>query len=83
MGIDGSSKRFLTNAIPGGVIGNNVVGAAILDPFRDRFWPKSVASFLILAAVMTFLSLQFVTPTRRWRPSLPGPVRRLVRRDSA
>ena len=51
--------------------------------FRDRFWPKSVLSFLFLAAVLTVASVQFVTPTRRWRPSLPGPVRRLVRRRSA
>jgi ABC-2 type transport system permease protein len=62
---------------------NAVIGAAVTDPWRDRFWPKSVLSFLILAAVMIFGSVQFVTPTRRWRPSLPGPVRRLTRRRSA
>lgn len=50
--------------------------------FRDRFWPKSVISMLVLAAVCTLLSVQFVTPTRRWRPSLPGPVRRLIRKRS-
>jgi len=53
------------------------------DPFRDRFWPKTVLSFLALAAVLTLASVQLVTPTRRWRPSLPGPVRRLFRRRSA
>jgi ABC-2 type transport system permease protein len=62
---------------------NDVISAAVTDPWRDRFWPKSVLSFLILAVVMTTLSVQFVTPTRRWRPSLPGPVRRLIRRRSA
>jgi ABC-2 type transport system permease protein len=56
--------------------------AAVLDPFRDRFWPKTVISFLILAAILTFLSIQFVSPTRRWRPSLPGPVRRIRRRSA-
>lgn len=61
----------------------DVVAAAVIDPWRDRFWPKSVGAFLFLAAVMTILSIQFVTPTRRWRPSLPGPVRRLIRRRSA
>jgi hypothetical protein len=82
-GIGGAREPFNNKAIPGGgVISNEAVGAAILDPFRDRFWPKSVASFLILAAVMIFLSVQFVTPTRRWRPSLPGPVRRGSRRGS-
>jgi ABC-2 type transport system permease protein len=66
----------------GGGVAGDVAVAATTDPFRDRFWPKSVASFLILAAVMTFLSVQFVSPTRRWRPSLPGPVRRRIRRRS-
>jgi hypothetical protein len=42
-----------------------------------------VISFLVLAVVLTTASIQFVTPTRRWRPSLPGPVRRLIRRSSA
>jgi hypothetical protein len=69
--------------IPKGGVANDIVAAAVVDPFRDRFWPKSVASLLILAVVMTLLSVQFVTPTRRWRPSLPGPVRRLIRRRSA
>jgi len=67
----------------GGGVANDVAVAVVVDPFRDRFWPKSVISFLVLAAVMTLLSAQFVTPTRRWRPSLPGPVRRLIRRRSA
>ena len=69
-------------AAQGGVV-NDIAVAPVVDPFRDRFWPKSVISFLVLATVMTFLSVQFVTPTRRWRPSLPGPVRRLIRRRSA
>lgn len=54
-----------------------------MNSFRDRFWPKTVISFLVLATILTTLSVQFVTPTRRWRPSLPGPVRRLIRRRSA
>jgi ABC-2 type transport system permease protein len=58
-----------------------IVSAA--DAFRDRFWPKTVISYLVLAAVLTILSIQFVSPTRRWRPSLPGTVRRLIRRRSA
>jgi ABC-type transport system involved in multi-copper enzyme maturation permease subunit len=68
----------------GGAVGSDdVAAAAVADPWRDRFWPKSVMAFLFLAAVMTLASVQFVTPTRRWRPSLPGPVRRLIRRRSA
>ncbi|HXG26381.1 MAG TPA: ABC transporter permease subunit [Candidatus Binatia bacterium] len=62
---------------------DEVVNLAAADVFRDRFWPKSVLSFLILAAVLTVASVQFVTPTRRWRPSLPGPVRRRIGRRNA
>jgi hypothetical protein len=69
------------------IVGNgtadDAAAAAAADAFRDRFWPKSVLSFLLLALVMTLASVQYVTPTRRWRPSLPGPVRRLIRRRSA
>jgi ABC-type transport system involved in multi-copper enzyme maturation permease subunit len=89
-GIGGTGRAFVGQAIPpdalvkgGGSAGDDVSNADVLDPFRDRFWPKSVISFLVLAAVMTLLSVQFVTPTRRWRPSLPGPVRRRIRRRSA
>jgi ABC-type transport system involved in multi-copper enzyme maturation permease subunit len=67
----------------GGANGDVVTGADATSTFRDRFWPKTVISFLILAAILTAASVQFVTPTRRWRPSLPGPVRRLIRRRSA
>ncbi|HEX2626683.1 MAG TPA: ABC transporter permease subunit [Candidatus Limnocylindrales bacterium] len=65
----------------GGVTNGDVVISSLT--FRDRFWPKTVISFLVLAIVLTFASIQFVSPTRRWRPSLPGPVRRLIRRRSA
>jgi ABC-type transport system involved in multi-copper enzyme maturation permease subunit len=67
----------------GGVANADVAALAAADTFRDRFWPKTVLSFLLLALVLTLASVQYVTPTRRWRPSLPGPVRRLVRRRSA
>lgn len=49
----------------------DVSNAAALTSFRDRFWPKTVISYLILAAILTTLSVQFVSPTRRWRPNLP------------
>jgi ABC-2 type transport system permease protein len=69
----------------GGVVGagDDITNAQVAITWRDRFWPKTVLAFLFLATVMTLLSVQFVTPTRRWRPSLPGPVRRLIRRRSA
>ena len=66
-----------------GDVANAGVAPAAVDTFRDRFWPKTVLSFLFLSLVLTLASVQYVTPTRRWRPSLPGPVRRLIRRRSA
>jgi ABC-type transport system involved in multi-copper enzyme maturation permease subunit len=79
----GASGPSMPVILKGGGIANDAVAAAVIDPFRDRFWPKSVLSYLVLAAVMIFLSVQFVTPTRRWRPSLLGPVRRRSRGRSA
>jgi len=73
----------------GGVVIDDWTGVASGDvvvdslSFRDRFWPKTVFSFLALSAILTFASIQFVSPTRRLRPSLPGLVRRLVRRRKA
>jgi ABC-type transport system involved in multi-copper enzyme maturation permease subunit len=67
----------------GDVVEGDVALGVAADAFRDRFWPKTVISLLVLAAVLTLASIQFVSPTRRWRPSLPGPVRRRIRRRSA
>jgi ABC-2 type transport system permease protein len=48
-----------------------------IDSLRDRFWPKTVISFLVLAVVLTLASVQLVTPTRRWRPAIGPALRRL------
>jgi ABC-type transport system involved in multi-copper enzyme maturation permease subunit len=37
------------------------------DVQRDELWPKSVLTWLILSAVFLLLSVQAVSPTRRWR----------------
>ncbi len=47
-----------------------IAGIDQVQPFgvaRDALWPKSVATWLILSAIFLFLSVQFVSPTRRWR----------------
>ncbi len=36
-------------------------------PVRDALWPKSVVTWLILSVIFLFLSVQAVSPTRRWR----------------
>jgi ABC-type transport system involved in multi-copper enzyme maturation permease subunit len=46
-----------------------VVDPTQVQPFgvqRDALWPKSVATWLILSAVFLLLSVQAVSPTRRW-----------------
>ncbi len=43
---------------------------ADIQPFgvaRDTFWPKSVVAWLVLSVVLLLLTVQFVSPTRRWR----------------
>ena len=94
-GVIGGVAPGLPGAVNGGVTGPDVlfanrggfdsgaIPAAAADTFRDRFWPKTVISLLVMAVILTTLSIQFVSPTRRWRPSLPGPVRRLARRRGA
>ena len=34
---------------------------------RDRFWPRSVAAWLALSFALLLISVQLVSPTRRWR----------------
>ena len=42
---------------------------------RNAFWPRSVASWLILSAILIAVSVQLVSPTRRWRLRLRRPRR--------
>ena len=54
----------------GQAVANDVAGAPDAAPFgivRDGFWPRSVAAWLVLSIVFLVLSVQFVSPTRRWR----------------
>jgi ABC-2 type transport system permease protein len=50
---------------------------------RDRYWPRSALTLLLLAVGFTTAAVQLVTPTRRWRPRLPGIPRRPRLRRSA
>jgi len=66
-----------------GVVGNDVVfvdrgvgvapvaiDPAQVQPFdvqRDELWPKSVFTWLVLSVIFMLLSVQAVSPTRRWR----------------
>jgi hypothetical protein len=35
-------------------------------PVRDALWPKSVLTWLVLSVIFLLLSVQAVSPTRRW-----------------
>jgi hypothetical protein len=35
---------------------------------RDALWPKSIVTWLVLSIFFILLSVQAVSPTRRWRP---------------
>jgi ABC-type transport system involved in multi-copper enzyme maturation permease subunit len=37
------------------------------EPARDALWPKSVATWLVLSLIFLIVSIQMVSPTRRWR----------------
>ena len=49
--------------------GQGIANDVAVAPFgltRDGLWPRSVAAWLILSVVFLLLSVQFVSPTRRW-----------------
>jgi ABC-type transport system involved in multi-copper enzyme maturation permease subunit len=55
----------------------DVIGAPdALASGRDRYWPRSALTLMLLAVGFTAAAVQLVTPTRRWRPRLPGIPRR-------
>jgi ABC-type transport system involved in multi-copper enzyme maturation permease subunit len=47
-----------------GVIGGEVAPFGVA---RDAFWPQSVIAWLVVSVVLLLLTVQFVSPTRRWR----------------
>jgi ABC-type transport system involved in multi-copper enzyme maturation permease subunit len=48
-------------------IAPDVVAAQPFGVVRDSLWPKSVVTWLILSVIFIFVSVQAVSPTRRWR----------------
>jgi ABC-type transport system involved in multi-copper enzyme maturation permease subunit len=63
-------------AVPVDAGGNAAVVDVAQEPeafgvIKDTYWPKSAAAWLVLSAVLILLSVQLVTPTRRWRFGMP------------
>jgi ABC-type transport system involved in multi-copper enzyme maturation permease subunit len=52
----------------------------VFDPnagiVRDTYWPRSAAAWLVVSIILVLLSVNLVSPTRRWRPHLRGRGRR-------
>jgi ABC-type transport system involved in multi-copper enzyme maturation permease subunit len=49
------------------VVVDDVAPAQIFEPERDALWPKSIVTWLVLSVVFLAVSVQMVSPTRRWR----------------
>jgi ABC-type transport system involved in multi-copper enzyme maturation permease subunit len=82
--VDGTIRGDIT--IPGDTgVARMVVNDVIVqpvDPFagsRDLFWPRFAAAWLALSVLLVALSVQLVSPSRRWRPHLPDRGRRQSR----
>jgi ABC-type transport system involved in multi-copper enzyme maturation permease subunit len=94
IGGSGASTSTVTNDFGSGVVTqpaggvfikpgvNDIAPTPQIQAFgikRDAFWPRSVAAWLILSAVLILASVQLVSPTRRW---LPWRARRTLRRST-
>jgi ABC-type transport system involved in multi-copper enzyme maturation permease subunit len=65
--------------IVAGVTNDNGFAGGINNDFgvpKDTYWPVSIAAMLATAVLLIVLSVQLVSPTRRWRFRLPRPRRR-------
>jgi hypothetical protein len=60
------------NGVERGVAPNDAVDPTQpFGPQRDTLWTKSVATWLVLSVIFIFLSVQAVSPTRRWHLRRP------------
>jgi ABC-2 type transport system permease protein len=55
---------------------NQVGGGDQFGVGRDTYWPRSLAAMGALSILLVIISVQLVSPTRRWRIRLPRPRRR-------
>jgi hypothetical protein len=76
--VPGGGPMFMGNDVVvvdgGGAIERRALGDGVAvdpnQPFgvrRDGLWTRSVATWLVLSAIFSILSVQAVSPTRRWR----------------
>lgn len=69
-GVDFGANQTFERPVILDDVGGGFAPPADVVPFgavHDAFWPKSLITWLILSVVFLLLSVQFVSPTRRWR----------------
>jgi ABC-2 type transport system permease protein len=75
-----------TCQVVAGVTGQNAAFAGdVQGEFgveRDSYWPRSVVAMIVGALVLIVLTVQLVSPTRRWRIRVPRPRRRPAGSDA-
>ncbi len=64
------------------VTGRGAAGDQQFGIPRDSYWPRSLAAMGGLSVLLIILSVQLVSPTRRWRFHLPRLRRRQARGDA-
>ncbi|MCJ7709273.1 MAG: ABC transporter permease [Chloroflexi bacterium] len=69
-------------SIISGVTRQDVVGDQQFGVPRDSYWPRSLAAMGAVSVLLIILSVQLVSPTRRWRFHLPRLRRRQARGDA-
>lgn len=73
-GLMPSNVKALAVGFGGGVDASgqaDVVLPTSLSALQDQLWRRSVVAFLVLGVLLTALSIQLVSPSRRWRPARP------------
>jgi ABC-type transport system involved in multi-copper enzyme maturation permease subunit len=75
-GAAGGGRVVAVNGQAGALAPDAPVQVQAFGPQRDTFWPHSVAAWSIVSVALILMSVQLVSPTRRWRlPRLTGGTR--------
>jgi ABC-2 type transport system permease protein len=95
--IGGAPVPAIGRALPGGpvfvkggqviaqdgtVLGDASSNAVAPVGLRDTFWPRAALAWIVVSIGLILLSVQLVTPTRRWHVRLPARRRRAMETPS-
>lgn len=65
-GFGGSCQVISAITNNAGALGNGGFDNGFVQP-RDSYWPRAAAAMIITSLVLIIISVQLVSPTRRWR----------------